>query len=154
MSQMSGFTDVIPGKTILRGSMAQDDPRFGKGENVLGAPIAYVALTMSLIHKPDTWSKPIVDEVLCVGDELFGLTCKEAGPDFNPWEDSVNPHSVVKDYRVGVLQANLQIRNNDQSGILDIRDTVVLNLRQGKLMQLLHTILTKQSLVFEEIQAK
>ncbi|XP_045468526.1 uncharacterized protein LOC123676579 [Harmonia axyridis] len=129
--KISGFTEVIPGKTILRGSYSQDDPKFGRGENVLSAPVAYIALTMSLIHKPETWAKPIVDEVICVADELFNHTMMVAEPDFNPWEDTMDPHNVAKDYRVGVLQANLQIRNSDQAGILDIRDTVVLNLRQG-----------------------
>ncbi|XP_044763345.1 uncharacterized protein LOC123320203 [Coccinella septempunctata] len=129
--KMSGFAEVIPGKTILRGSYSQDDPKFGKGENVLSAPVAYIALTMSLIHKPETWSKPIVDEVISVADELFEHTVCETGPGFNPWEDAMDPYTVAKDYRVGVLQANLQIRNTDQTGILDIRDTVVLNLRQG-----------------------
>ncbi|KAL3271902.1 hypothetical protein HHI36_022372 [Cryptolaemus montrouzieri] len=86
---------------------------------------------MALIHKPVTWSKPIVDEVITVADELFAHTIKEAGPGFNPWETSMDPYNVAKDYRVGVLQANCQLRATTQTGILDISDPYTLNLRQG-----------------------
>ncbi|KAK9886347.1 hypothetical protein WA026_015864 [Henosepilachna vigintioctopunctata] len=129
--KMTGFTDIVTGKSILRGGLSQDDPKFGRIGNALSAPVAYVALTMSLIHKPATWSKPIVDEVISVGDELFTQTAKEAGTSFNPWEHTMDPYMVSKDYRVGVLQANIQLKKNEQSGILEIRDPKILNLRQG-----------------------
>lgn len=34
---------------------------------MMSAPIAIVALTMSLIHKPENWSRPIIDDIVTLG---------------------------------------------------------------------------------------
>lgn len=63
----AGLTMVVPGKSIIRGSINQEDGRFGKAPNAMSAPIAVVALTMSLVHKPENWTKPIVDDIIVLG---------------------------------------------------------------------------------------
>lgn len=97
----------------------------------MSGPIAIVALTMSLIHKPNTWSKPLVDDILRLGAELSDESVNELGYEFNPWEDVLDVLKVKNDYRIGVLKANCEFRNRDQKGVIDTKDPHVLNLRQG-----------------------
>lgn len=127
----TGFVDVSPGKRVLRGTMNQDDEKFGKGENVLCAPIAIVALTMTLIHKCANWSTPIIDEILTVGNELYNSSLDTLGFGFNPWEQQLLPELVQNDFYVGVVKANFELRHTDQRGVIDIKSSHVPNLRQG-----------------------
>ncbi|KAJ8954144.1 hypothetical protein NQ318_005738 [Aromia moschata] len=129
--ETGGFHNVIPGKCIVRGTISQEDPKFEKEPNVLSAPVAVIALTMSLVHKADTWSRPIVDEIIEIGAELYEESKVAAGFDFNPWEQKMDVSMVKNDYMVGVLKANCELRTMDQKGIIDIKDPEILNLRQG-----------------------
>lgn len=127
----SGFADVSPGKRVLRGTISQDEEKFGKGKNALCAPIAIVALTMTLIHKCAKWSTPIIDEIITVGDELYTTSLDSLGFGFNPWEQNLTPELVQNDYYVGVVKANFELRHTDQRGFIDIKSSHIPNLRQG-----------------------
>ncbi|KAF2880315.1 hypothetical protein ILUMI_25857 [Ignelater luminosus] len=127
----NGYNMVMPGKSILRGTMSQDDPVFGRERNAQCAAVAIVALTMTLIHKASIWTKPIIDEILVIGDELYIATLDTLGFQFNPWEQGMTVYLVNKDYKMGTLKANCELRTMDQRGIIDIKHPKVLNLRQG-----------------------
>ncbi|XP_050312068.1 uncharacterized protein LOC126747451 [Anthonomus grandis grandis] len=127
----AGLKLVLPGKKIIRGSISQEDPRFGKGPNVMSAPIAVVALTMSLIHKPETWARPIIDDIVVLGSELYEDSVNELGFDFNPWEDTLDIYRVKRDYKLGVVKANCELRPTDQRGYIDNKESGMQNLRQG-----------------------
>lgn len=127
----TSFVTVSPGKRVLRGTVSQDDEKFDKGKNVLCAPIAIVALTMTLIHKCATWSGPILDEIVTVGDELYNASLDSLGFKFNPWERKLDIELVQNDFKIGVLKANFELRHTDQRGIIDIKSSHMRNLRQG-----------------------
>lgn len=120
------------GKTIVRGSINQDDPKFGKHPSALSLPIAFIALTMTLIHKTQIWSKPILDDIIEIGNELYDISVDSLGFDFNPWEDKLNVCQVKHDFFVGVLRANLEVRTMDQKGVIEPPDPCTFNLRMGK----------------------
>lgn len=127
----TGITGVMPGKCILRGTLNQEHDTFGRGRNAQSATIAIIALSMSLIHKPYTWTVPIIDDILYLGDELYGATLDKLGYEYNPWEQGLPVSLVNKDYRVGSLRANFEVRPSDQRGVIDIKHPKILNLRQG-----------------------
>ncbi|CAH1118614.1 unnamed protein product [Phaedon cochleariae] len=126
-----GFQDVMPGKSIVRGTISQEDPKFAKEPNTMSVPIAIIALTMTCLHKTRTWSKPIVDDIVELGAVLYEDSVRELGYDFDPWQDKLDIYKVKKDYQIGVLEANCELRLLDQRGIIDTKDPTVLNLRQG-----------------------
>ncbi|XP_074039685.1 uncharacterized protein [Leptinotarsa decemlineata] len=126
-----GFQDVIPGKCILKGTISQDDPKFGKEPGVMSSPIAFIALTMTLLHKTNTWSKLMIDNIIEVGADLYDESIDNLGYDFNPWEEKLDIYRVNNDYKIGVLKANCELRTTDQKGIIDSKEYSVLNLRRG-----------------------
>ncbi|XP_056633874.1 uncharacterized protein LOC130443328 [Diorhabda sublineata] len=128
---VGGFEEITPGKSIVRGSIHQDDPKFDRMKNSMSAPIAIVALTMTLIHKTNTWSKPIIDEIIEIGSELYDDSVETLGYDFNQWEDKLVIENVNTHYNIGVLKASCEIRMSDVKGIIDIKDPNTFNLRQG-----------------------
>ncbi|KAL1502116.1 hypothetical protein ABEB36_007308 [Hypothenemus hampei] len=149
VSKSAGLKLILPGKSIIRGTINQEDPRFGKGFNTLSAPIAIVALTMSLIHKPENWSRPVIDEIVTLGAELYENSVNELGFDFNPWEDKLDIYRVKRDFKLGIVKANCEIRHMDQRGYIDVKDAEMQNLRQGMEMFLeenTHGILITESL--------
>lgn len=127
------FKSVIPGKCVLRATINQNDQRFKKeGENVLSAPIAVVALTITLIHKVQNWSTPLLDEIIELGNDLYEATVDELGYDYNPWEQQMSLTMVKNDFKIGVFKVSCELRHADQKGIIDIKaSTHTLNLRQG-----------------------
>lgn len=126
------FKQVIPGKCVLRATINQDDEKFKReGKNVLCAPIAMVALTMTLIHKVQNWSTPLLDEIIEVGNELYDVTADELGFEYNPWEQEMTLNLVKNDFKVGVFKASCELRNADQRGIIDCKASHTQNLRQG-----------------------
>ncbi|XP_019769617.1 uncharacterized protein LOC109544047 isoform X1 [Dendroctonus ponderosae] len=127
----AGLKLVIPGKSIIRGTITQEDPKFGKGPNTMSAPIAVVALTMSLIHKPENWSRPIIDDIVTLGAELYEDSVNDLGFDFNPWEDTLDVYRVKHDFKLGVVKANCELRQTDQKGYIDCKESDMQNLRQG-----------------------
>ncbi|KAB0791417.1 hypothetical protein PPYR_03217 [Photinus pyralis] len=127
----TGITGVMPGKHILRGTFSQEDDKFGRGRNVQSAPVAIIALSMSLVHNPSTWTTPIVDDILYLGDELYMSTLESLGYEYNPWEQGLTVHLVNKDYKVGLLRANFGLRTTDQRGMIDIKHPSIMNIRQG-----------------------
>ncbi|KAK5638441.1 hypothetical protein RI129_012736 [Pyrocoelia pectoralis] len=127
----TGIASVMPGKYILQGTFSQDDARFGRGRNVQSAPVAIIALSMSLVHKPNTWTTPIVDDILYIGDELYIASLESLGYEYNPWEKGLTVHLVNKDYKVGSLRANFELRTSDQRGIIDIKHPSIQNIRLG-----------------------
>ncbi|XP_030747483.1 uncharacterized protein LOC115875982 isoform X2 [Sitophilus oryzae] len=131
VSKSAGLASVVPGKLIIRGTISQEDPRFGKGPNVMSAPIAIVALTMSIIHKPENWSRPIVDEIVILGSELYEDSVNELGFDFNPWQDSLDIYKVRNDFKLGVINVSCEFRNTDQKGYIDGKHSGSKNLREG-----------------------
>lgn len=127
----TGFQPIIPGKKILRGTLSQFDERFGKPPNTIDAAVAVMALTFSLIHKSDTWSSPIIDEILINGNELYDQSVETLGYEFNPWSQKLTVELVKNIFKVGVLKANCELRHADQRGIIDIKGSQIQNLRQG-----------------------
>ncbi|XP_076256073.1 uncharacterized protein LOC143193632 [Rhynchophorus ferrugineus] len=127
----AGFKVVIPGKSIVRGTISQEDPKFAKGPNIMSAPIAIVALTMAEVHKPENWSKPIVDETIILGSELYEDSISEMGFDFNPYEDRLDIYRVKSNFKLGVLKVSCEFRHTDQKGIIETKDPTVNNLRRG-----------------------
>ncbi|KAG5865092.1 hypothetical protein JTB14_025599, partial [Gonioctena quinquepunctata] len=132
---VGGFSNVMPGKSIVRGTLSQDDPKFGKNSGVMSSPIAIIALTMSLLHKTNSWSKPIIDNILEIGEELYEDSLDSLGYDFNPWEDKLDIHRVKNDYKIGMLKANCELRFTERTGLLDTKDPTSLNLRQDEELQ-------------------
>nr|CAH7728598.1 unnamed protein product [Callosobruchus chinensis] len=126
-----GFQRIMPGKTIVRGTISQEDPKFGKGQYVMSAPIAFIALTMSLVHNASVWSKPIIDDIIELGAELYEESLLTLEYDYNPWEEVMDVHRVNNDYTIGVLKANCELRNTIQKGIIDAKSGQIQNLRQG-----------------------
>lgn len=126
------FKQVIPGKCVLRATIHQNDEKFKReGDNVLCAPIAVVALATTLIHKVQNWSTPLLDEIIEVGNELYEATVDELGFEFNPWEQGLTLNMVNNDFKLGVFKASCELRHADQRGIIDIKASQTLNLRQG-----------------------
>lgn len=127
----TGYITVSPGKKVLSGSISQNDRQFDKPKGVLSAPVAVVALTFTLVHQCTTWTKPIVDEILVNGNELYDKSVESMGYAYNPWTQQLTLELVKNDYKVGKLKANCELRKTDQRGIIDIKDSPILNLRQG-----------------------
>lgn len=126
------FKQVIPGKCVLRATINQNDPKFKKeGNNILCAPIAVVALTMTLIHKVQNWSTPLLDEIIQLGNDLYEATADELGFEYNPWEQEMTLNMVKNDFKIGVFKASCELRHADQRGIIDIKASHTQNLRQG-----------------------
>lgn len=121
----------MPGKRIIRGTLSQEDALFGRGENVQSACVALVALAMSLIHRCCNWSRPIIDEIVCIGDEVYANALDKLGFSFNPWEQKMTLEYVPPDFIVGELKANCELRDTTQNGIFNIKDAKIQNLRQG-----------------------
>ncbi|XP_060534309.1 uncharacterized protein LOC132706789 [Cylas formicarius] len=119
------------GKSIVRGSISQEDPKFGKGPNVMSASVAVAALTTAMIHKADTWSRPIIDDIIVLGAELHDDSVERLGYDFNPWEDHLEVSKINPDYKLGVLTASFEIRDTVQRGVLQTKGRTKKNLRRG-----------------------
>lgn len=130
---ITGFVNILPGKYILRGTLSADDPKFGRGTNKFPEPVAIVALAMSCIHRSAQWSSPIVDDVLVNGDNLYASTLDVLGFEFNPWEQKLDLKMIPSDFNMGTLKVNFEVRNNDQKGIIDIKNPNILNVRRGEL---------------------
>ncbi|XP_023310426.1 uncharacterized protein LOC111691585 [Anoplophora glabripennis] len=128
--ESGGFRNVVAGKCIVRGNFSVVDPKFNVSPFLLSAPIAVIALTMSLVHKPNTWSRPMVDDILQLGVELSEESIHDLGYEFNPWEDFLDISRIKNDYSIGVLKANCEFRSRDQKGIIDGKDKYSINLRQ------------------------
>ncbi|KAF5281689.1 hypothetical protein FQA39_LY17710 [Lamprigera yunnana] len=129
--KFTGITGIMPGKCILRGSLCQEHEQFNRGVNAQSAAIAIIALSMSLVHKPCTWTCPIIDDILYLGDELYGDSLKNLGCDCAAWEKGLTLYLVNRDYKIGSLCANFEIRDSDQRGMIDIKNPCVINLREG-----------------------
>ena len=128
---VTSFLRVCQGKTIVRGTLAQDHKRFGRKPNAQSAPMAFVALGMALVHKCMFWTKPIVDEIVMAGDKLYEDALDMLGFSFNPWEEELSVDLVPRDFKLGSLKVNCEVRPYDQEGILFTRHSKTLNLRQG-----------------------
>lgn len=126
-----GYSVVVPGKHIVRGSLNQEDHRFGRGQNVQSAAVALVALAMSLIHRSCNWTKPIVDEIVTIGDETYARALETLGFSFDPWEQIMTIDIVPPDFTIGGLKINCELRETTQRGIVDIKDPKTSNIRQG-----------------------
>lgn len=128
---VGGFNQKKPGIAILRGSMEINSEKFETTiPNDISAPIAFIALTMPFVHKVSTWSKPIVDEILMLGYELYVDSINDLGFDFNPWEDKMDIYKVKTIFNIGVVKVSAELRETEQHGVIDSKDES--NLRNGK----------------------
>ncbi|XP_022903715.2 uncharacterized protein [Onthophagus taurus] len=125
------FEEISPGKSIVRGGISQQDPVFKRQANSQCAAVAFVALAMTLVHNPAFWTKPIIDEIVRIGDALYGVALDNLGYSFNPWEQALTVEFVPKDFKIGELKASCEIRENEQIGVVDALHTKVQNLRVG-----------------------
>ncbi|CAG9829599.1 unnamed protein product [Diabrotica balteata] len=128
---LGGFQEVAAGKSIVRGSLTQNDQKFEKIQNAMSAPVAIIALAMTLLHKTNTWSKPILDEIIELGSELYDETMEFLGLDFNPWEEKLDVARVNTHFNIGVIKASCVVRLTEIRGIIDINDPCTLSLRKG-----------------------
>ncbi|XP_028139261.2 uncharacterized protein LOC114333567 isoform X2 [Diabrotica virgifera virgifera] len=128
---LGGFQEVAAGKSVVRGSLTQNDQKFEKIQNAMSAPVAIIALAMTLLHKTNTWSKPILDEIIELGSELYDETMEFLGLDFNPWEEKLDVARVNTHFNIGVIKASCVVRLTEIRGIFDIIDPCTLNLRKG-----------------------
>lgn len=126
-----GYTVVVPGKRIIRGTISQEDPQFRRGENVQSACMALVALAMSLIHRCCNWTRPIINEIVYIGDDVYTNALDKLGFSFNPWEQKMTLEYVPPDFVIGDLKANCELRDTTQTGIFNIKDPKIQNLRQS-----------------------
>lgn len=129
--KITAFEEINPGKLILSGNYNQNNPKFEKMTNAATCCNALVALAMAHIHKPETWSRPIVDDVLTNGNLLFDLTKEQLGFDFNPWEDTMSLDLVNKVFKIGVWQVKVEFKDDVQHGILNIKHPTIFNLRRA-----------------------
>lgn len=130
--QVTSFVPIVPGRYIVRGSISQEDPKFGRRLNAQLAPMAYVALAMTLVHRCMFWTKPIIDEIVTIGDQLYGDTLDSLGFEFNPWEDVLTLDETPTNFKIGSLTADCELRPYDQRGVINVKNSNILNLRQGK----------------------
>lgn len=121
---------MILGKNIVCGSINQDDSKFDKEPGELSAAIAVVALSMTLVHKTKTWSRPIINDIIELGNELYEESKRVFADEFDPWEDKIDIDKVKKDFNIGWLNVNFELRLRSQSGIFDSKNSVVPNLRK------------------------
>lgn len=89
---------------------------------------------MTLLHKTNTWSKPIIDEIIELGNELYEASKMSLRGEFDPWQDRIDLENIKKDFNVGLIRANFELRLTTQSGIFDSKHSAVPNLRKGKLL--------------------
>lgn len=118
------------GKKIVRGSITQEDPKFGKQPSELSGTTAVIALTMTLLHKTETWSKSIINDIIELGNELYEESKASLRGEFDPWEDKIDLETIKKDFNIGLLKMNFELRLTTQSGIMDSKRPAVPNLRK------------------------
>lgn len=121
---------MLLGKRIVRGGFNQEHPKYGKKPNELSSTIAVVALSMTLLHKTKTWSPPIIDEILELGNELYEESKLYIADEFDPWEDKIDLEKIKKDFSLGSTKVNFELRLTTQSGIFDAKNSAVPNLRK------------------------
>lgn len=88
---------------------------------------------MTLLHKTKTWSRPIVDEILELGNELYEESKGVISDQFDSWEDKIDLEKVKKDFNIGLVKANFELRLTSQTGIFDSKNSVIPNIRKCKL---------------------
>lgn len=87
---------------------------------------------MTLLHKTKTWSRPIIDDIIELGNELYEESKFYMVDEFDPWEDKINLDKVKKDFNIGLIKANFELRLTTQSGIFDSKRSPVPCLRKCK----------------------
>lgn len=95
----------------------------------MSSTIAVIALAMTLVHKTYTWSKPIINDIIELGNELYEETI---GSMDDPWAEKIELENIKTDFNIGLIKANFEVRLTTKSGILDSKVTAVPNLRKGK----------------------
>lgn len=129
--KITGFNEIDPGKLILSGNFNMNNPKFGKATNAACCANALVAQGMSLIHKPEMWTKPIIDEVVTQANILYEIS-KEDMPNFNQFEDKMDILKVKKKFKIGCNQVVCDVdEDNTQKGVLCIKHPNIYNLRRG-----------------------
>lgn len=86
---------------------------------------------MSLIHRCNIWTRPLIDEIVLIGDDVYANALETLGFSFNPWEQVMTLEHVPPDFILGDLKANCELRDTTQQGIFNIKDPKIQNLRQG-----------------------
>ncbi|XP_017785371.1 PREDICTED: uncharacterized protein LOC108568673 [Nicrophorus vespilloides] len=128
---LTGYINLRPGIFMIRGGIHQDHHIFGRGTNAQCAPIALVSLAMTLVHNCEYWTRPIIDEIICIGDSIYGNALDRCDLDFNPWEEKMTIAMAPNDFKIGKIKVNCERRHTEQRGIIDIKDPTILNLRAG-----------------------
>lgn len=79
----------------------------------MAAANAIVALAMSHIHKTQTWTKLIVDEVIINSYTLYRQSVEILAYQFNSWEDVMTLNLVNSEFVIGVNVVNWGMQAED-----------------------------------------
>ncbi|CAH0548625.1 unnamed protein product [Brassicogethes aeneus] len=123
---LGGWKKISGGKFILRGTL----------ENCNFAPVKtaafnFIALAMSLIHKPSIWTYPMIVEIGDSGDDLFKECRGENDP---PFDLTANPLIIEKTknlFNVGNIKCHVILRLPGLVGNVNSKSSGQLNLRQA-----------------------
>ncbi|XP_043251353.1 uncharacterized protein LOC122396761 [Colletes gigas] len=103
-------------RAILRGSYHQGDEIFPESfRNKQTAANCVVALGMSVVKSPITWTKKTMDEILAIGTNVHRLTQKA-----KPTIVRIKPKDIIRVFYVGVNILTADIEPNTVSGIVAI----------------------------------
>ncbi|XP_054003673.1 uncharacterized protein LOC128889756 [Hylaeus anthracinus] len=103
-------------RAILRGSYHQGDEIFPESlRNKQNAANCVVALGMSVVKNPITWTKRTMDEILAIGTNVHRLTQKA-----KPTIVRIKPKDIIRVFYVGVNILTADIEASTVSGIVAI----------------------------------
>ncbi|XP_017758556.1 PREDICTED: LOW QUALITY PROTEIN: uncharacterized protein LOC108549597 [Eufriesea mexicana] len=103
-------------RAILRGSYHQGDEIFPEMlRNKQGAANCVVALGMSVVKNPVTWTKKTMDEILAIGTNVHRETQKA-----KPTIVRVKPKDIIRVFYVGVNILTADIESATVAGIVSI----------------------------------
>ncbi|XP_050444843.1 uncharacterized protein LOC126848201 [Cataglyphis hispanica] len=108
----------LPGeaRAILRGNYHQGDEIFPEIlRNRQTATNCVVALGMSIVKSPVTWTKKTMDEILAIGSAVHRESCKA-----RPTKSRLRPKDVIRVFYVGVNVLTADIEPNTMSGLVTI----------------------------------
>lgn len=132
VKNLGGFGSITAGKAILRGGNKPKCDDFSRGVHIHSSPIGLVALALSKIRDPLTWTKLIVDQVVEFGREVYEETLEKLGDRFNRWEHDLEVADTNHDFQVGVVRVNWDVPPEERIwGKINVKNSPILNLRQG-----------------------
>ncbi|XP_053621763.1 uncharacterized protein LOC128681688 [Plodia interpunctella] len=99
---LTAYVENARGRTILRGSRPNDLVRFTRDSLIQSSCGAIVAAAMSHVRRSHLWTAKTVDEIMCIGCQLFANSVGTLGYEFRPGDDVLHPLQVLKRFVMGV----------------------------------------------------